>query len=136
MDSQTGQSGPYRESGRHAAHSVSHPTMHASFADLMTPDALEQRAVGVTARARRQVLTGAYVVATALVIALLAAVKVARVKGNEIDAQIEANMWLLGVFLAGVAAYFGFSYMLSARRLREVAQHLRTRAQHDRGGTP
>lgn len=107
--------------------------MHASFAELVTPDALEHRAVDVTARARRQVLTGAYVMAIALVIAMLAAVKVSRVKGNEIDAQIEANMWLLGVFLAGIAAYLGLSYMLGARHLREIARNLRSRAQHDRG---
>lgn len=132
MDSRDGQSRPYGRSGNTAAHRVIEPRMHASFADLLTPPALEQRAQDVQRRGRSRQFAG---IATAAVMFGLAAVlgtEAGVVFDGSLDGMILSNFLMLGSLLGIAAAFIAWTQVAKGARLIETADLLRRRANHVR----
>lgn len=115
---------PYLQSGRQA---VQRPEAR-SFADLLTPDALRQRAAEVESRGRARTLAGTAAGLAALALATGLVLVSGRAFDGTLDGMILANFLFAGGVVALGLAWIAFQIASGGQRIRQVAATLRRRA--------
>lgn len=106
--------------------------MQASFAQLLTPDALETRAQDVLRRGRRRQAMGLVLAAALLGIGAWLGLLAGSVFDGTLDGVIASNFLMLGGMVCLGCAWVAWVYSAGGTRLLETAKRLQQRAAHGR----
>lgn len=123
-----GKSGAYQESGRHAA-SRMNSNAPGNFVDLLHPAAMARRAADVRARGISQARWGFCTSAGIAALAGLLMLRGARGMTGTMEDLGVANWYMFCGFACLGLAYVSLSVGLEGRRLRQLSNRLKQRAE-------